>query len=127
MNATMSDTLHHSAMLAALNISQWTARKYDKNVSKEVEAKHQATDAGRFGINIEFTPVPTSHDFRVNLNEEYVASIREDIEQRMVNRQREAMKHCWTRVREVVGKIHERLADKDNTFRDTLITNAEEL
>jgi len=36
------------AMLATLSISQWTARKYDKAVSSEVEKAHAAHDAGRF-------------------------------------------------------------------------------
>ena len=34
------------AMLANLSISQWTARKYDKSVSSEVEKAHAAHDAG---------------------------------------------------------------------------------
>lgn len=224
MNAMTA--LHQSAMLATLNISQWTARKYDKKVSVEVEQQHQAKDAGRFNkllidkealepINkiagaarayhykmtlpwgdngdrllpamlfmdytdamrgykaefakrvdefvhkypdlcntaykrlgtmynssdypgaseirsrfelvTEFTPVPTANDFRVQLNEEYVGSIRRDIEARMNARQQEAVKHCFERVKEVVGHIHERLVDKDKTFRDSLITNAQEL
>jgi len=221
-----TDTLNHSAMLATLTISQWTARKYDKSVSKQVEAQHQAKDAGRynkmlvgkeslesiqkianatrtyhykltlpwgdngdrllpatlfqdyadsmrkykaefdarvrefvrdypqlkeeartrlgtmydpfdyplatdiagrFELKTEFTPVPTSGDFRVNLNAEYVDYIKRDIESRMEQRLREATKHCWMRVKEVVSHIHERLSDKDKTFRDTLISNAEEL
>lgn len=36
------------AMLVSLNISQWTARRYDKTVSQEVEQKHAAKDAGRY-------------------------------------------------------------------------------
>lgn len=35
-------------MLASLSISQWTARKQDKGVTAEVEAKHGAHDAGKF-------------------------------------------------------------------------------
>lgn len=36
-------------MLATLNISQWTNRKHDKNVSAEVEIQHGAgADAGRY-------------------------------------------------------------------------------
>lgn len=223
---TATDALHNSAMLAALNISQWTARKYDKGVSKEVEAQHQAKDAGRFNkmliakeslesiskiasaartyhykmtlpwgdngerllpatlfqgyadairgyrqefdarvrafvqaypqlkldaikrlgtmynpldypdvnaiharfaLAVEFTPVPTAGDFRVNLNAEYVDEIKRELTVRLEGRQRQAMKDCYTRVREVVGHIHERLEDKDKTFRDTLISNAEEL
>lgn len=223
---TTESMIQQSAMLAALNISQWTARKYDKKVSVEVEQKHAAKDAGRynkllvakealeaiskvataarsyhykmtlpwgdngerllpatlfeeytnnigdyrdtfnkrvnefvrdypdlkqdairrlgsmydpqdyppvediagrFGMRVDFSPVPVANDFRVNLNQDYVERIQLDIETRLVNRQNEAMKHCWQRVREVVGHIHERLVDKDKTFRDSLISNAEEL
>lgn len=46
--STAAEALHNSAMLATLSISQWTARKYDKKVSAEVEKQHQAKDAGRF-------------------------------------------------------------------------------
>ena len=44
----MTTNLQDRAMLATLNISQWTNRKHDKNVSAEVERNHQATDAGRY-------------------------------------------------------------------------------
>lgn len=44
----MTSPLQDSAMLVALNISQWTARKYDRSVSTEVEKAHGATDAGRY-------------------------------------------------------------------------------
>lgn len=218
--------IHDTAMLAALNISQWTARKYDKKVSAEVEQKHGAKDAGRFnkvlvakesleaitkiagaartyhykmtlpwgdngerllpailfedytneirtlrdrfddavrsfvrdypelkmeavrrlgsmyepqdyptveevhakfGLKVDFSPVPQANDFRVNLNQEYVGEIRRDLEARLNARLKDAQKDAWERVRTVVAHIHERLADKDKTFRDTLIGNAEEL
>lgn len=219
-------TLQNSAMLATLTISQWTNRKHDKSVSKEVEQQHQAKDAGRynkmlidkaaldpiskiasaarmyhykvtlpwgdngdrllpatlfmpytdtmrqyknefaarvatfvrdypllvndartrlgtmydamdyplasdiadkFAIETEFTPIPTAADFRVNLNQEYVDSIKTDITQKMAARQADAVKHCWQRIREVVEHLEERLSDKDKTFRDSLISNAVEL
>ena len=40
--------LQNKALLLTLNCSQWTARKYDKSVSREVESNHQAKDAGRY-------------------------------------------------------------------------------
>lgn len=40
--------IHNKAMLATLTCSQWSARKLDKKVSKEIEQTHQAQDAGRF-------------------------------------------------------------------------------
>lgn len=82
---------------------------------------------GKFDIETQITPVPTANDFRVDLNEEFVDSIKSDITARMNERQVDAVKHCWSRVRDVVGKIHERLSDQDNKFRDSLIENAREL
>lgn len=41
-------SLKNEVMVVNLNISQWTARKYDAKVSKEVEEAHNASDAGRF-------------------------------------------------------------------------------
>lgn len=41
-------TLQNSAMLVALNVRQWTARRFDRTATKEVDEKHGAKDAGRF-------------------------------------------------------------------------------
>lgn len=40
--------LKEKVMLVNLAISQWSARKYDKKVSKEIEQAHDAHDAGRY-------------------------------------------------------------------------------
>lgn len=40
--------LHTKAMLVSLSIRQWTARKYDRSVSRKVEQDYNAHDAGRF-------------------------------------------------------------------------------
>lgn len=41
--------IHSRAMLTSLRISTWTARKYDKKISKEVSDNHNAVaDAGRY-------------------------------------------------------------------------------
>lgn len=40
--------LKEKVMVVNLSISQWTARKYDAKVSKEVEQSHNAHDSGRF-------------------------------------------------------------------------------
>lgn len=36
------------AMLVSLSVKQWTARKYDKKITEEVNHTHQSSDAGRF-------------------------------------------------------------------------------
>lgn len=40
--------LTEKAILISVNISQWTARKYDNKVTREVNKKHKTKDAGRF-------------------------------------------------------------------------------
>lgn len=72
------------------------------------------------------TPIPSAADFRVDLNEEYVDSIKSEITQRMEERANDALKQCWARVRKVVTKITE-LADEDTRVYDSVMTNASEL
>lgn len=40
--------LTEKAILVTLNISAWSARKYDKTATQEVNDNHNSTDAGRF-------------------------------------------------------------------------------
>jgi len=45
--------LNDRALLVQLNVSQWTARKYDKSASKEVTTAHGAASAaGRFNKSL---------------------------------------------------------------------------
>ena len=44
----MTNSLSSRAMLVALNIRQWSARKFDKQATREVESSHNADNAGRF-------------------------------------------------------------------------------
>lgn len=48
MTTTQTAALTEKALLATLNICQWSARKYDKKATQEVNDNHGATDAGRF-------------------------------------------------------------------------------
>lgn len=40
--------ISEKAMLVSLSIRQWTARKYDRKITEEINHTHQAKDAGRF-------------------------------------------------------------------------------
>lgn len=44
----MGHTISEKALLVRLSVGQWTARKQDKRVEKEVEAKYGAHDAGSY-------------------------------------------------------------------------------
>lgn len=49
----MSVNLSDKAMLVSLSVSQWTARKLDKKVTKEVAERHQVADGfGRYNKNL---------------------------------------------------------------------------
>jgi hypothetical protein len=45
---TMNFDITEKAMLASLQISQWSARKHDKRVSEEVDQRYNGNNAGRF-------------------------------------------------------------------------------
>lgn len=222
-------SIHSRAMLVSARISIWTARKYDKRVTAEVNAKHGATsDAGRFnkmlipgdalsykaimqlagsirtqhyantlawsddgwrllptanfatysafmrkakadfdmlladfiteypalrksakirlngmylesdypaasqiyakfGVYVDFTPLPAKGDFRVDLPADEVRRIEADCQAKVGNATNEAMADCWKRLYDCVTHIHERMATPDAIFRDSLIFNAREL
>lgn len=71
------------------------------------------------------TPVANADDFRVNLNADYVNEIKASITSQMEQRQLDAVKDCWTRVRKVVSKIGE--LHEDSKIYDSVISNAREL
>lgn len=81
----------------------------------------------RFDLAVDFSPIPAANDFRVEVNAEDAEEIRSSITQSVHAKQEAAVKATFARVREVVSKIYERLSIPDAIFKDTLITNAEDL
>ena len=80
-----------------------------------------------FGLTLEFNPMPSASDFRVDVGIETANEIRESITANVHSRQKYAIESTLARVKDVVSKIHERLSDPKALFRDTLIENAEDL
>lgn len=220
-------SLNSKAMIVTLNVSCWTARKQDRRVAEEVDAAHNAKDAGRynkllidkkyldpltshagairqyhykmtlpwmdnggrllpsklfmeyrsgleqlktkfetlvndfitiydqrliqdarirlgtlyepgdyppghelrskFGVETDILPVPSGSDFRVDVANSEVTRIQEEITRRVEQRQKQAMKDAWARVREVVSTIYERTSADKAIIRDSLMDNAIEL
>jgi hypothetical protein len=81
----------------------------------------------KFRADVSFFPMPDASDFRVALAQDEMERIAEDIEARVKDATAEAMQDCWRRVRDVVSKAAERLAQPDAIFRDSLVENAVEL
>jgi hypothetical protein len=219
-------SINKKAMLVYLNISIWTARKYDKRVSREIEAKYQADEAGRynkiliakahlanikkiissartfhydntlpwddkggrllpaanyfnyisnirsfkdafereinhflavypnlkeearqrlhglfneedypdpgslaakFAFRNSILPLPAAQDFRVELRESEVESIRESIKEQIEASTQAAQHDLWQRIFKVVSHMSERLSDPDNKFKNSLVSNISEL
>jgi len=72
---------------------------------------------GRYCFDIEFAPIPTSGDFRVELNEKVVEEIRNQIENKG-NRQVElAMQDCWNRVRDVLASLRDKMSEENRVVK----------
>lgn len=226
---TLSTAIHTRALLVCLTISTWTARKYDRKVTNETNARHNASaDAGRynkfllpgdassyqtlvklsnsvrashydqtlawsdegrrllptanyvqystwfreqqraheqaleafvteypslcanvqrayptlynaddypsigdirrrFALRVDYDPLPATGDIRVNLADDQIEELEQSIAARQTSAVEGAMRDAWTRLHDVVARIHERLSDPDAIFRDSLIGNAREL
>jgi len=87
---------------------------------------------GKFRVDVEFTPVPSEGDFRLDLPDDQLNEIASSVSSRVERATKDAMHDAWTRLREAVEHVRERLTGKDakgkdKTFRDSLIGNAVEL
>lgn len=82
---------------------------------------------GKFAIKTEFMPVPDGDDFRVAVSEDDRAELSRSVREGVQARLSSAVTATYSRIREVVSKIEERLSVPDAIFKDSLITNALEL
>lgn len=85
-----------------------------------------ANIAGRFSFELNFEPVPSGNDFRVDVGNEALDELRESVTRNVVQKQAAAKKACYARLREVVSKVEERLSVPDAIFKDSLIQNMQD-
>lgn len=81
----------------------------------------------KFDMQVEVNPIPIAEDFRVTLQTEEIDKIRAEIEQRAQEKTASAMKDLWQRLYDGVAHMAERLKDKENKFKDSLVENLIEL
>lgn len=116
-----------SAFVQEYPQAQQDAQKLLGPMYKAEDYPDALTIAHRFNMDIGFFPVPTASDWRVSLADEEISDLQKQIEARVMESEGSAMKEAWQRIVDVVTKAHERLADPDNIFRDSLVENAKEL
>jgi hypothetical protein len=83
--------------------------------------------SGRYSWAIEYAPLPQAADFRLQLSEDEIAMIAQSTESRVKNALQDAQVDAVKRLFGCVARMHERLQDPKNIFRDTLIENCREI
>jgi len=78
-----------------------------------------------FAVNVD--PLPASSDFRVAIKDEEIQTLRAEMEMRMRKAQDDAMRDLWKRLYEPVKHMAEKLADPEGKFKDTLVSNIQEI
>ena len=85
----------------------------------------------KFRMDVTMMPMPNEDDFRVSLNDDEVARIRDDISATVQQRLQDASDDLWTRLYDTVKHMHDRLTafkDKETKrLHESLIGNLTEL
>lgn len=85
----------------------------------------------RFSMDTAMTPMPVSGDFRLDIESEVQRDLVAQFETRMERQLAAAHQDAWTRLHEVLTRMSVRLTTSEDgkrqIFRDTTVTNAEEL
>lgn len=85
----------------------------------------------KFKFQYTLMPLPTSGDFRIDINEQVKAELVQHYEEHFNERLNLAMRDVWGRLHECLSHMSERLANDSEgnrkVFHGTLITNAKEM
>ena len=81
----------------------------------------------KYSFDVQIDPLPQAADFRVDLNSAEVEHIRKEIEARNNQAQAAATLDLWKRLNSAVSAMSERLNDPKAVFRDSLVSNIEEI
>jgi hypothetical protein len=81
----------------------------------------------KYSFEVQIDPLPQAADFRVDLNSAEVDHIRKEIEARNNQAQNAATLDLWKRLNTAVSAMSERLNDPKAVFRDSLVSNIEEI
>jgi hypothetical protein len=81
----------------------------------------------QFCFEVEFNTVTDGNDLRASLTDDDREIIADQINQQALAKFQKANDHIIQNLHDCVSSIHERLCEKENVFRDTLITNLEDL
>jgi len=81
----------------------------------------------KFGVTLEILPIPSGSDFRVEMSAEEQARVARDIDANVRQSLVRGTEDLWTRLREVVSHMVDRLNEPESRFHATLVTNVADL
>ena len=85
----------------------------------------------KFGFRMVFTPLPEAGDFRLDVAQEDLESLRSQYEASLNSRLAEAMQSQWDKLHDLLSRMSEKLVEPEGEdkrrWHDTFITNAHEL
>jgi len=77
----------------------------------------------KFAIESDFSKVPESSDFRVDIPDYEQKRICKQIEDRVSQQHAESMEKVWRRIYNTIEHMHERLSNEDSVFRNSMVEN----
>lgn len=80
-----------------------------------------------FGVEFDIFPVPTAGDFRVEVADEERAELTAQIEQATAERQNNATRACYMRVRDVLQRMKNQCVEGKTRITDSLAEDARDL
>jgi hypothetical protein len=93
----------------------------------QADYPHPSEIAHKYSMSVSIMPLPTSDDFRVSLQSDEIAQIKQAIEESHQQAEQRAMADLWTRLHEVVAHMADTLSKEDKVFRNSLVGNVSEL
>lgn len=81
----------------------------------------------RFAIRLDYGPVGTANDFRVQIDQGSVDKIKAQIESAAEQRLQAAQADVWRRISETMTYFNSRMADPKAVFRDSTVDNVHDL
>jgi hypothetical protein len=103
------------------------ARRRLNGMFKETDYPSIPLMEKKFSIEVSHLPVSKVDDFYLELGEEDVEALRQQIENEFQSRIYQTTKHIWTKIKETVGHMVEKLSDEEAVFKNSLVENIREL
>lgn len=91
--------------------------------SKQIHLPTAAEVKAKFFVTFDVLPIPEVSDFRAKMREDEFQSVRQEVDASWQRLTTKALQEVWLRLADLVGKLGERMAEKDTKFRDSIVGN----